>query len=402
MTVTAPCAAASPKWATAVKQSNDFNGTGNDFANDAADPAITVTSGPLASLNFDTIASPQTAGTPFVVWVTARDVCGNVKADYAGGAALTGNLGTAPNGTAPIYGSLSFTNGVGTAAVTAYKAESERTLTVTHGAVSQTSAAFVVAAGAPDHLVFTQQPTRTTVGQPISPAPAVEVRDQYDNVAAQALAPVSLAFGNNPESATLGGTLSVTPLGGVATFTDVSVSVSGVGYTLVATSADVTGSVTSAPFDVVDMLVQCPSSGCRASVNNDTTHVDVEVPPKSGTSTAPLAISLSRPAVPFTCDGVTAPSIGSLTTIDPPPGYDEQNPIAVTWRFDKSVAPGTGVANFVFCKNAGPGTPFHVVLDCPNKGKLPIPCITHRSRNGVGDLVFVLLMTSGDPVGGTR
>ena len=63
---------------------------------------------------------------------------------------------------------------------------------------------------------------------------------------------VTLSLGNNPGGGTLGGTLTVAAVNGLATFNNLSINAAGSGYTLVAT--DTTGpgtlTVTSAPFTI--------------------------------------------------------------------------------------------------------------------------------------------------------
>src|SRR5205814_735062 len=49
------------------------------------------------------------------------------------------------------------------------------------GLASATSNGFDITPGAPASLVFTQQPTATTAGAAISPAPAVQVDDGFGN-----------------------------------------------------------------------------------------------------------------------------------------------------------------------------------------------------------------------------
>ena len=84
----------------------------------------------------------------------------------------------------------------------------------------------------PTHLVFTQQPTDSAVGATISPAVKVELRDENDQLVTSATNSVTLSINNNPGGATLGGTTSVNAVGGVATFSDLSLDHNGVGYTL--------------------------------------------------------------------------------------------------------------------------------------------------------------------------
>jgi len=62
-------------------------------------------------------------------------------------------------------------------------------------------------------------------------------------------ASITLALGNNPSGATLGGTTTVAAVSGVATFSNLSLTTAGIGYTLVASSSGLI-SATSNPFDV--------------------------------------------------------------------------------------------------------------------------------------------------------
>ena len=62
--------------------------------------------------------------------------------------------------------------------------------------------------------------------------------------------PVTIALGANPGSATLGGTTTVSAIGGVATFSNLTVNRSGTGYRLVASAAGLT-SATSSAFDII-------------------------------------------------------------------------------------------------------------------------------------------------------
>ena len=77
--------------------------------------------------------------------ITAQNAAGNLVTSYSGTQALTftGPL-NAPNGTPPAYpGSVTFTNGVGTATITLYKSGST-TLTVTQGSLTGTTGSFNV------------------------------------------------------------------------------------------------------------------------------------------------------------------------------------------------------------------------------------------------------------------
>jgi len=99
-------------------------------------------------------------------------------------------------------------------------------------------------------LAITQAPAAVQViGQGLTPALRVEARDAAGVRVPGFTDSVTIAFGVNPSGATLGGTTRVAAIAGVATFTGVSVSAVGTGYTLVA-SASGLSSATSAAFDV--------------------------------------------------------------------------------------------------------------------------------------------------------
>ena len=99
------------------------------------------------------------------------------------------------------------------------------------------------------HLVFTVPPTNTTAGGTVSPAVQVAAQDDAGNTVAGFSADITIALGNNPGGGTLSGTKTVTPVNGVATFSNLSIDKAGNGYTLVATATGL-NSATSALFNI--------------------------------------------------------------------------------------------------------------------------------------------------------
>jgi hypothetical protein len=88
---------------------------------------------------------------------------------------------------------------------------------------------------AADHLLFLQQPTDSAAGQTIS-AVIVEIVDAFGNVeTGDNSDTITLSIGTNPSGGALSGTLSLTVVNGVATFSDLSLDLAGDGYTLHAT-----------------------------------------------------------------------------------------------------------------------------------------------------------------------
>jgi hypothetical protein len=113
------------------------------------------------------------------------------------------------------------------------------------GLTGTTSSAFNITVGAPARVVFGQQPTHTTSGVAISPAPTVRIVDSGGNLTTST-ANVTLAIGNNPAGGSLSGTATVAAVAGVATFNGLSINTAGNGYTLAASSSGLTGATSSA------------------------------------------------------------------------------------------------------------------------------------------------------------
>ncbi len=108
-----------------------------------------------------------------------------------------------------------------------------------------------------------------TAGAVLAPI-TVAVHDASGNVVPSSSAPVTISLSSNPGGATLSGTTTVVPVGGVATFGDLSVDKSGAGYVFTASSSGLLSSV-SAAF-TVDAAVasqfavaQQPSAGITAT-----------------------------------------------------------------------------------------------------------------------------------------
>src|SRR5712692_4211634 len=84
----------------------------------------------------------------------------------------------------------------------------------------------------PTKLGFTAQPSNTAVGAAITPAVKVSVQDASGNPVTSSTAPITIAIGNNPGGATLGGTTTQNAATGVATFSDLTLDKSGAAYTM--------------------------------------------------------------------------------------------------------------------------------------------------------------------------
>ncbi len=230
--------------------------------------SVTATSGALAHspLTFTATAQPATAtklvvttqpvngiaGTPLTpIVVTAEDSSGNVATTFTGAVSVA--FGTSPTG-ATLAGTATVNAVAGVATfstLTINKNGTAYTLVAsTAGLTSATTSAFDIAVGAPSKLVFTVQPASGTANNALTPAIVVNAQDSQGNPTPSFTGAVALAFGTNPTGATLGGTLSATSaVAGAATFSNVTVSLAGTGYTLAASATGLTAG-TSTQFNI--------------------------------------------------------------------------------------------------------------------------------------------------------
>jgi adhesin/invasin len=177
----------------------------------------------------------EAVGDPYVVRVT--DGNGNPVAGVpvswsvtsGGGSVSPTSSTTNSNGQA----SATHTLGTGTGAQSVRASVSGLT-PVTFTATAQ--------AGAPASLVFTTQPSDAGMGQTISPAVRVTVRDQFGNTVTgySGSITVSIVPLTGTPLANLSGTRTRQVINGVATFDDLSINLLGVGYRLRATGDGLT------------------------------------------------------------------------------------------------------------------------------------------------------------------
>lgn len=143
------------------------------------------------------------------------------------------------------------------------------------GLTGDTTTVFSITAGASARLVFTAQPTNAAAGVALAPPIKVSILDAAGNVVPGATNTVALYItaGTGAPGATLGGTTSVAAVAGVATFSTISVSTAGSGYTLTAAAAGIASDV-SAGFSITpgastpaSSVVVTPTTGSFASLN---------------------------------------------------------------------------------------------------------------------------------------
>jgi hypothetical protein len=158
----------------------------------------------------------------------------------------------------------------------------------------------------PHNAVVNQHITGTDYNPSGSPV-TVEIVDGNNNVVAASTASVTIAVAKNPGGATPGGTVTVSAVGGVATFSDLTLDKPDPGYTLKAGSSGLTDA-TSQSFDIQQTAVSCQENiTCQTNLNNGTTSATVVAKfdpnnPDSGV----LAESLDT-GPPLVCAGYTPP-----------------------------------------------------------------------------------------------
>lgn len=213
----------------------------------ATSTAISVS--PAAPAHVVVIQQPPssvTAGSPFGLTAAIEDAYGNIVTGATG--TVTVALATGPAG-AMLGGTLSASTSSGVATfsgLTLTQATSGYTLSVsTSGLAVGTTGAFTVTPAAATQLVIVQQPpSNVRVNRAFTVVVAIE--DAYGNVVTNAKNSVSVAFGNNPTRAKLGGTRKVTAKNGYVTFSNLTVSKAGSGYTLVFSNSGLSSVKTSA------------------------------------------------------------------------------------------------------------------------------------------------------------
>ncbi len=194
--------------------------------------------------------------------------------------------------------------------------------------------------GTPTVLSVLTQPGGATTNQPLSPQPVVRAQDAAGNLGVNFVGSVTVTIATNPASATLGGTTVRTAVAGVATFTDLSISSVGVGYTLRASSAGLAGVTTAA----ITIAPPQPSQPPPAS----------DEPPTPDDSSAVAPILRGIVVVPFigppqTLQGLAvggvavssvAPTVVVAQTTTLRPDGSETSPGTVTMSIPVGAVPG--------------------------------------------------------------
>src|SRR5262245_12267103 len=290
-----------------------------------ATQTATVTVSPPASASPGFTVQPTTtnATSPITpaVQVTASDAFGNRATGFAGSVTIA--IGANPSG-GTVAGTLVATADTGLATfpgLSIDKAGTGYTLVASSGVLSNgTSQPFAIAVGPATKLGFVVQPSATQAGAAITPAIQVAVQDAGGNLVSTATNSITLAIGANPGGGALSGTNPVTAASGIAQFADLTISKSGVGYTLVATASGL-ASDTSTAFTITSGGVSATSSTVVAAPTNITA--------SSGSSSATITVTAKDAfGNPVAGASVVLAATGAGNTVTQPAGATDANGIA--------------------------------------------------------------------------
>lgn len=323
--------------------------------------AVTALAGPGSAVTFTQPPNNTSAGsvmTPAVA-VAIVDAFGNTvssAADLVGVALGTNPAGGTLSSTTPV-GAV---NGVATFAdLSIDRIGSGYTLQASSGALtSATSSAFNVTTIGVTVLVFTVQPMTTQAGAAIAPAVEVTAQDALGNTVTSFTGDVTIAIGTNPVGATLSGTMTVTAVAGVATFSDLHLDKTGTGYSLTATSPPL-GAAASTSFDVTVGPVStslstlsalpdtiAPSAGASASTITVTARDSLGNPIPSATvvlSATGSGTTVTQPAATTNASGVATGTL-SASTVGSKVVSATVNGVAIAQTDTVTVTPGVAAA----------------------------------------------------------
>ena len=248
--------------------------------------------------------------------------------------------------------------------------------------------------GAPAQLAFQVQPSTTIVGNTMTPAVMVQVQDAFGNLLTTATNAVTLAIGSNPGGSTLGGTVTVNAVNGVATFSTLTLNQIGTGYTLSATATGLTG-MTSGMFNIIPVppaqMVFQVQPGTTVAGKTITPAVTVQLldahglPALSATNAVTLALA-TNPGGSTLGGTVTVNAVNGVATF----ATLTLNKTGSGYTLSASAAGLTGATSAVFTITSGPPAQLAFQTQPGNTfaGKTMIPAVTVQVQDGNGNPVL--------------
>jgi hypothetical protein len=272
-------------------------------------------------------------------------------------------------------------------AVGDFNSDGKQDLAVADNGSNELSILLNTTAQVPTQLAFATQPSTVVPGQLISPAVTVLVEDANGNVVTSDNSTVTIALGNNPAGALLGGTSSVQAVNGRATFTGLNLSTFGSGFTLVASDGSLPA-VTSQPFNVNPITITATTN--TNLVNQPVTfNIKVFGPaPFNGNPFGTVTLSLSDGTVLGTVP-VNSNGRATFTTSSLPLSSGSSTTANVITAIYND--PTTASTTVTTVATSGPGVPVTVVL---GPGASPAGAGTLTDGSGPGTLAGVVQTNS--------
>ncbi|KFA93465.1 lamin tail domain-containing protein [Archangium violaceum] len=225
--------------------------TVTDTAGLTASHTVSVSHAPASSLVMVAPSTPLEAGVAFTVDVTLKDAYGNVATGYTG---TLGFTSSDPKLVPPASGELTSADAGHKVFSVTLKTAGEQSLSVKDLArafLADTASSLMVNAGPARKLVFRDQPANGKVRTALA-AVTVAVTDAFDNVLDVDAPDITLGLsGGNPAAVLGGGSLTMKPVNGIATFSGLTVDQQGTGFRLEAVGGVLDGA-TSNTFTIVD------------------------------------------------------------------------------------------------------------------------------------------------------
>ncbi|HEV3304153.1 MAG TPA: putative Ig domain-containing protein [Planctomycetaceae bacterium] len=267
----------------------------------ASSGSFTINPGAASKLAITQTPASGTAGQALgtALKIAVQDAIGNTVT--SNGSTLVVSVASGPGGFASgSTTSVAAASGVATLSNLIFDTAGNYTLSVSDGSLTgATSGSFTVSPAAASVLSFMQIPTIGTANAALSPSVQVAVKDQFGNVVASNTSTITVAVASGPGGFAGGSTTSVAAVNGIATFSNLILSVSAT-YTLKVSDGSLTGAtsgniVVSASSSSKLAITQAPTTGTAGQALSPVLNVSIEDSSgnvvTSNTSTVTVAVA---------------------------------------------------------------------------------------------------------------
>jgi hypothetical protein len=316
----------------------------------AISTAFNITAAAPTKLVFRTSPSDSRSGAAFATQpvVEVQDNYNNTTTSFNGTVTLaiksgTGTPGATLNGTATINAASGLATFSGLSIIRVGQAY--RLTATSAGLTSADSAPFDIT---PARLIFSVSPSNAMVGVAFPTQPVVRAEDASGALDTTFNGSITLAIkpGTGTAGATLGGTISVNAVNGLATFSGLSVGRVGTGYRLTATSGALSSADSSA-FDILTSRVYLP---LLTNAPKPDLVGSFSLTPNSLAPNSPVVIAVTisnrgtAPASQFWVDFYINPSTPPTGTNQPWNRRCGLTPCyGIAWYVTQTIAPGQSI-----------------------------------------------------------